>query len=99
MKKILAMLLALAMVFSLAACAGETQNSAPPATDTPAAENTPAPAQSEEPSEAPQVDSKVVDFYLQKANEVKVTDDAVIFTDDSAVCHREGLVLKVFMDP
>ncbi len=83
MKKILAMLLALAMVFSLAACAGETQNSAPPATDTPAAENTPAPAQSEEPSEAPQVDSKVVDFYLQKANEVKVTDDAVIFTDDS----------------
>lgn len=84
MKKIPAMLLALSMVFSLTACGGQAETSQPPANESQPAEET-TPAESTEPSTEPtaQVDSAVVDFYLQKANEVKVTDTAVTFTDDS----------------
>ena len=81
MKKILAMLLALAMVFSLAACAGETQTSNPPQESQSAqGEATPTPEPSAEPTPA---GSAALEHYLQKANAVTVTDTAVIFTDDT----------------
>lgn len=87
MKKILAMLLALAMTLSLAACAGETQASDPPETTTPPAESTdtPAPEETSKPSAQPDGagSSETLEFYLQKANGVTVTDTGVVFTDDT----------------
>lgn len=85
MKKFLALLLALAMALSLAACGGEAGTSQPPAQSQQAEANTPGPAQTTEPPAEPtqQAGGAAADLYLQKANEVKVTDDAVIFTDDS----------------
>ena len=85
MKRFLAVLLALSMVFSLAACGGEAQTSQPPVESKQAEANTPDPAQSAEPSAQPtqQPDSGAAELYLKKANEVTVTDSAVVFTDDT----------------
>lgn len=86
MKKTAAMLLALVMILSLSACGGQAGSSEPPAAQSSFVGSTSlSPAGSAEPSAKPaaQMDSKVADFYLQKANEVKLTDTAVTFTDDS----------------
>lgn len=93
MKKLIALLLALALVFSLAACGNsdsakdptdEVTNSADanePADSTQPADDT----QNMEPSEpVKELDNKVVEYYMQKANEVEVTDTHVIFTDDGS---------------
>lgn len=87
MKKLIALLLALAMVFSLAACG--TENTADKQDEQPAVsenaqqpEDTQTPEPSEEP--APELNNMVVEYYMQKANEVQVTDTHVIFTDDGS---------------
>ena len=74
MKKLITLLLALAMALSMAACGAQ---SAVP-TDA-SAQETEAPAT--EPAAV--VDNTLVEYYMQKANEVVVTDTAVTFTDDS----------------
>lgn len=87
MKKIIALVLALTMVLSMAACVQtpQTSSSAPTTTETPSQGQT-QPEQTEpeqtQPDE-PVADNTLVDYYLQKANEVIVNDDSVTFTDDS----------------
>lgn len=80
MKRSIAMILALAMSLSLAAC-GQKQPSAPavsaPAASSPAASSIPA-------APVEEVDNEVVEYYMAKADEVKVTDTHVIFTDDGS---------------
>ena len=86
MKKLIALLLAMAMVCSMAACSNQNEDSQqtnPPAS-TNAPTETPAPAPAPEVPEEPVVDNEVVEYYLQKANEVQVTDTHVIFTDDGS---------------
>lgn len=89
MKKLISALLALTMVFSLAACSGEQEPTgsgsavspgisqgpaAPPAEPSP--EGTPDPAQAPDPAVAAR--------YLEKSEGVTVTDTHVIFTDDGS---------------
>ena len=99
MKKLIALVLVLVMVLALAACGTETDptdapTNAPTNTPTNAPTNAPtdAPtdAPTEEPTDAPTeeptepaLDNTLVEYYMQKANEVVVTDTHVIFTDDS----------------
>ncbi len=88
MKRIITLLLATTMLFSFAACSSEP---AAPIDNTPSATNAPgtdAPADSlvdEAPAEEPAeiTDNTLAEYYLQKANEVVVTDTHVTFTDDS----------------
>lgn len=91
MKKLIALLLALVMVFALVACGNQQagQNSEP--ADTDAAEQQPAdtgtetpdaPAEPSEPVE--ELNNEVVEYYFQKANEVEVTDTHVTFLDDGS---------------
>ena len=93
MKKIIALLLALIMVFSMVAC-GNTNTPADPSTpvsQNPAESNKPVesdkPVENDpvEPSQpVEELNNKVVEYYMGKANEVKVTDTHVIFTDDGS---------------
>lgn len=96
MKRIIALLLSVAMIFSLVAC-GNKQNEQPkqpansgtveqtpdktpeekPADQTP--EEQTAPTEPEE-----ELTNEMVEYYMQKANEVQVTDTHVIFTDDGS---------------
>lgn len=94
MKKLIALLLVLAMAFSLAACGtqsdeenqqpNDSQQAQQPDsgdnTQQPEDEQTPDPSQDAE----PELNNEVVEYYLQKANEVQVTDTHVIFTDDGS---------------
>lgn len=75
MKKLIALLLALAMTLSMAACGAQT---AEPTEAT--VQETEAPATTE-PTAV--VDNTLVEYYMQKADEVVITDTAVTFTDDS----------------
>lgn len=89
MKKVIAMLMCLVMVLSMAACgsqpAGNTEPVSEPAATTAPAETT-APVETAAPVEttapAQELNNEVVDYYLGKANEVVVTDTHVTFTDD-----------------
>ena len=91
MKKLLALLLSLSMALSLAACGGTTNKNAdqkapvPSAgettTDTTAPATTPDASTTTEPDAV--VDNTLVEYYMQKADEVVVTDTHVTFTDDS----------------
>ena len=80
MKKLIALLLALTMVLSMAAC-GTT----PPETTAPEADpaETTVPVETTAPVTEPALDNTLVEYYMQKANEVVVTDTSVTFTDDS----------------
>lgn len=80
MKKLIALLLVLAMALSMVAC-GTTNTPDTPDTTPSTENNTP----STEPSTEPEavVDNTLVEYYMQKANEVVVTDTHVTFTDDS----------------
>lgn len=83
MKKLIALLLTMAMLFSLAACGN---NSEAPQQDNPPA-NTKTknePPTTPEAPEEPEVNNEVVEYYLKKANDVQVTDTHVIFTDDGS---------------
>ena len=77
MKKLIALLLVLAMALSMAACGTPDAPETTPSTES----NTP----STEPSTEPEavVDNTLVEYYMQKANEVVITDTHVTFTDDS----------------
>jgi ABC-type Fe3+-hydroxamate transport system substrate-binding protein len=89
MKKLIAMLLALVMVFSMVACSND-QTVEPENTDNHPEQSTPVDTQPEQsadpvPSEpVEEVNNEVVEYYMQKANEVEVTDTHVIFTDDGS---------------
>ena len=90
MKKLIAMLLAMAMLFSLAACGNQVEESQQGEnatnTETPAPQNTDnvvVPENTSTPEDS-QINNEVVDYYLGKANEVVVTDTHVIFTDDGS---------------
>ena len=95
MKRLTAMMLAMAMVLSLTACGSKP-------TQTPAPEQpgqSTQPSQSEQgskPPEAPveEVNNEVVEYYMNKADEVEVTDTHVIFTDDGS-----GEVLTIEKNP
>lgn len=88
MKKLIALLLALALALSLAACGnGDSANDRPDEVINSANANEPADntENAEQPSEpVEELDNKVVEYYMQKANEVEVTDTSVIFTDDGS---------------
>ena len=92
MKKIVALLLALVMVFALAACGG---NSAPAATEAPAAESNgadaeaPAEAPAEEPAAAAASDLKVGFIFLHDENS---TYDANFMKAAREACTALGLV-------
>lgn len=82
MKKIIALLLTLALALSLAACGAPTPGETTAGT-TASAAGTTAPAGGETTAPAPVVDNTLVEYYMQKADEVVVTEDSVTFTDDS----------------
>ena len=91
MKKLLALLLVLSMALSLAACGGTTNNGANN-DKTPSANDTTTPSTNDstttpdpDPNTEPEVivDNTLIEYYMQKANEVVVTDTHVTFTDDS----------------
>ena len=91
MKKITALLLLLAMALSLAACgpSAPVETSQPPkstSTTPPSSAQTEAPTEgtTTPPTTEPEVDNQVVAYYMNKANEVTVTDTQVIFTDDGS---------------
>ncbi len=84
MKKLLALLMAMAMVFSLAACSeqdGESQQDNPAVNSDP---NEDPDTSASDPDAGSADNNEVTDYYLQKANEVQITDTHVIFTDDGS---------------
>ena len=88
MKKLIALLLALVLALSLAACGSGGGSAQDPADEVTNSADANAPAENTEntePSEpVEELDNKVVEYYMQKANEVEVTDTHVIFTDDGS---------------
>lgn len=101
MKRLIALLLALVMVFALVACGNEQADQSGEPTDNSAVEQQPtdsgaetpdAPTEPTEPVE--ELNNEVVEYYMQKANEVEVTDTHVIFTDDGS-----GEKLTIAKDP
>ena len=89
MKRLSAMLLALSMVFSMTAC-----GSAPAASSAPeSSSQSVQPSQSSE-AAVEEVNNEVVEYYMNKANEVEVTDTHVIFSDDGS-----GEVLTIEKNP
>lgn len=89
MKKLIALLMVLAMTLAMVACANETNNTTttnqPPQTTN--SNNSDSTTQPQEPV----VDDTLVEYYLQKANEVIVNEDSVTFTDDSG---REAITIQ-----
>ena len=87
MKRIIALLLALVMVLAMAACnqpADPTNGTNPnPTTPNPTEPQPTEPQPTEPQPTEPEIDNTLVEYYMQKANEVVVTDTHVIFTDDS----------------
>ena len=96
MKKTLAVLLTMFLLFSLTvtACNGQTESSGSseaPSSQSPvpsqpvqSSESSKTPEESSSPSSVPEeTDNEVISYYLNKANEVVVTDTHVTFTDDS----------------
>lgn len=84
MKKLISLMLALTMVLSMAACGSEPQETTPnetPAQTTDAVDVTPETTVPQE-TEA-ELNNTLVEYYMQKANEVVVTETDVTFTDDS----------------
>ena len=100
MKRIIALLLSLSLIFSLVACgnkqneqtkentsSGNVEQSADKTTEEKPAEQTPAktPEEQTAPTEPEEeLTNEMVEYYMQKANEVQVTDTHVIFTDDGS---------------
>lgn len=87
MKKWIAWMLALVMALSLAACGGEDAGSVQNDDQAQSAansngENSEEPEEPSEPAE--ELDNQVVEYYMQKADEVEITDTQVIFTDDGS---------------
>lgn len=89
MKKLIALLLALVMVFALVACGNEQADQPGEPTNDAVVEQQPtdtetpdAPVEPSEPVE--EINNEVVEYYMSKANEVEVTDTHVIFTDDGS---------------
>ncbi len=76
MKRIFAILLSLTVAFSMTACADGSRPDAPIRDSVPVQESAPA-----QPSDA--AENAALNYYLQKANEVTVTDTGVTFTDDT----------------
>lgn len=94
MKKLLALLLVLSMALSFAACGGTTNNNAGQKEPAPSTDNsttpgtgdtTTTPDTSTDTNTEPEVivDNTLIEYYMQKASEVVVTDTHVTFTDDS----------------
>jgi len=94
MKRMIALLLALVMVFALVACGNEQADQPKDPTNTGSVEQQPTDKAPEETPVAPvepapsepveEMNNEMVEYYMQKANEVKVTDTHVIFTDDGS---------------
>ena len=79
MKKLISLLLVLAMALSMAACRTKTPD---PTNPNPTSGPTdPAPTDPE-PTDPP-IDNTLIEYYLKKADEVKITETHVTFTDDS----------------
>ncbi len=91
MKRIIALLLALAMVFAFAAC-GNAQPEQPSQPQQPEQIEDPTVPAEPDPTEEPtapaepdvELNNEVVEYYMQKANEVQVTETHVVFTDDGS---------------
>ena len=94
MKKLLALLLVLSMALSFAACGGTTNNNAGQKEPAPSTGDNTTPGTSDttttpdagaDTTTEPEVvvDNTLVEYYMQKANEVVVTDTHVTFTDNS----------------
>ena len=93
MKRIIALILALVMVFALVACGSQSGTPSTPVESNKPAESS-KPVESDKPVESNPVEepsqpveelnNEVVEYYMAKANEVKVTDTHVIFTDDGS---------------
>ena len=84
MKKLIVLLMVLAMMVAMVACANETGSTTTtqnPQTTNSTQSDTTEPSTTQ--SQGPTVDDMLVEYYLQKANEVIVNDDSVTFTDDS----------------
>ena len=79
MKKLIALLLAMIMVLSMAACNNTNVN---PTEDNKLTEPDPTVETTTAPTEPP-IDNTIIEYYMAKANEVVVTDTHVTFTDDS----------------
>lgn len=94
MKRMIALLLALVMVFALVACGNEQADQPKDPANTGSVEQQPTDKAPEETPVAPvepapsepveEMNNEMVEYYMQKANEVKVTDTHVIFTDDGS---------------
>lgn len=92
MKKLSALFLAIVMLLSLVACGNQQDNQkdseTPPSVNDPvnAPENVSGGDKETEQSSdsADEVNNEVVEYYLNKSEDVKVTDTHVIFTDDGS---------------
>ena len=83
MKKILAFFLTLSMLLALAACGGTSPSGQKSVSSLPEASSQ-APESSGAAADSKQkVDNETAEYYLQKADEVVVTDTQVTFTDDT----------------
>lgn len=76
MKRIFAILLSLMMAFGMTACADGSRPNAPIRGSVPVQESVPAQL-------GDAAENSALHYYLQKANEVTVTDTGVTFTDDT----------------
>ena len=91
MKKLLALLLVLTMALSFAACGGTTNNNAGQKDPAPSTGDNTTPGSNDSTTTPDStttdpeiiVDNTLIEYYMQKANEVVVTDTHVTFTDDS----------------
>lgn len=80
LKKLIALLLVFTMVFSMAACSNKQNDETTAAETTTGASEQTTEAES---TAAEELNNEVVEYYMQKANEVVITDTSVTFTDDS----------------
>ena len=96
MKRIIALLLSLSLIFSLVACGNKQNEQAKEPANSGTVEQAPdktpeekpadqAPEEKPAPSEPEEeLNNEMVEYYMQKTNEVQVTDTHVIFTDDGS---------------